>query len=143
MNTTARYALGGAAIVLMLAGAIWWILVSIEPATYAAINDDVTVVLEWMLYAAAVGQTLFVGLWFSLPWYTHWVGRALMVKSVALATYLDFAVVLYHVSPFAALPTLSAILFGFITVGIWSQLVVIAYERWRTRRRQSSVTTEG
>jgi hypothetical protein len=137
VTTTSRLGLGAAAVFLALGGGLWLLLASIEPATYTAINDELLTIGTWMLWIAAVGQTAFVGLWFSLPWWRIWIGRALMVKSLALGVYLDFALVLHYVTPFPGLLLLSMILFGFITVGIWSQLVALVLEVSRARRRRT------
>lgn len=88
-----------------------------------------------LVHLAAIGQTLFVLLWATLPWWRMWVGRALMVKSFALMLYLDWALVVYHWGPFEHQPTIAIWLFGLITVGIWSQVGAIFHEMWRGRRR--------
>lgn len=137
MTKTTRLALGGVGVFLIIAAVTWQILSSIEPTTYAAINDDLVDVTVWLLWAAAAGQTAFIVTWATLPWHTHWVGRALMVKSVSLAVYLDFALIVHYLRPFPSLVLLGVILFGFITVGIWTQLAAILYEI-RRRRRPSS-----
>lgn len=134
MTTTTRLALGGAAAMLTIAAVLWWTLRTIEPKTYAGLVDELQSAALGLLWAAAAGQTLFVLLWLRLPWHTHWVGRALMVKSVALATYLDFALVHHYLAPYPALPLLAVVLFGLIVVGIWWQLVTLAYESTRRRR---------
>lgn len=87
-----------------------------------------------LVHIAALGQTLFVILWATMPWYRHAVGRALMVKSFALMAYLDWAVLVLHFGPLPHHDTIALLLFGFITLGIWSQLLVIggirALELW-------------
>ena len=133
MNTTLKVALSGAAGLSVVAAVVWLILASIEPATYAAMTDELHTVIEVLLWVSAIGQSLFVIVWATRPWYRHWVGRALMVKTVALALYLDFAVLVNFVDPFPALQLLGVILFGHITVGIWSQVVVIVWEILRHR----------
>lgn len=88
-----------------------------------------------LVHVSAVGQTLFVLLWWSLPWYRTVVGRALMVKSFTLMLYLDWAVAVYHFGPFDHQEAIGVALFGLIAFGIWSQVVAIAREMWRARRR--------
>lgn len=91
-----------------------------------------------LVHISALGQTAFVILWALLPWYRTWVGRALMSKSLALAIYLDFVVVVDHWGPFGGQQTLAVVLFGLITLGIWTQLGVIAFEvvrAWLVHRR--------
>lgn len=86
-----------------------------------------------LLYAAAIGQTLFVVLWATRPWYRLWIGRALMVKSATLMIYLDWAVLV--VNGWSANRALMAVvLFGLITVGIWTQLAALSYEMSRARK---------
>jgi hypothetical protein len=131
VNTTARLALASIAAVLSTGVALWLLLGSIEPTTYFEISDELEQVGEWLLWASAVGQTLFVVLWMTMPWWRHWVGRALMVKSIALGIYLDFALVHNYIDPYPALPLLGVILFGFITIGIWTQLATLAHEAKR------------
>lgn len=97
---------------------------------------------DWSLrlvYAAAVGQTLFVILWGTLPWYRTRVGRALMVKSVSLMVYLDWAVLVINGwVPIAHRENIAVVLFGLITVGIWTQLTALTFEIWRGRRSRSN-----
>lgn len=92
--------------------------------------------LEWALrlvVGSAIGQTLFVLLWSTLPWWRSIVGRALMVKSLALAIYLDWAVTSYYWGPFDNSETIAVCLFGLVFAGIWSQLGAISYEMLRAR----------
>jgi hypothetical protein len=98
--------------------------------------------IDWtrrLVYAAAVGQTLFVVLWATLPFYRTWVGRALMIKSLSLMIYLDWAVaVINGWVPESHRQNIAVVLFGLITVGIWSQLVAILVEMMRGRRLLST-----
>lgn len=97
--------------------------------------------LAWTLRlytAAAIGQTLFVALWATLPWWRTVVGRALMVKSFALMVVLDWALVTYHLGPFAHQESISVVLFGLVVVGIWSQVAAIGHEMWLARRERRS-----
>jgi hypothetical protein len=89
-----------------------------------------------LVHAAAIGQTLFVFQWAFLPWYRTVIGRALMVKSLSLMLYLDWTLVVYHWGPLTDQQTIAVVLFGLITFGIWSQLVALNHEIWRTRRER-------
>lgn len=128
----------GLAIITVVGLLLWWLIASIEPATYMGMQDELATVSEWLLWTAAIGQTGFVVCWVTLPWWTHWVGRALMVKSLALMIYLDIAIVLSNVDYFYGLTLLSVILFGFVVVGIWSQLVTLLHERFKSNRKDNT-----
>lgn len=91
-----------------------------------------------LVHASAIGQTLFVFEWFLLPWYRTVVGRALMVKSFTLMLYLDWTLVVYHWGPLTDQQTIAVVLFGLITVGIWSQVAAITHEMWRGHREPSA-----
>jgi hypothetical protein len=103
-------------------------------------------VFDWLFHAslfawtlrlytvAAVGQTLFVVLWFLLPWWRTWVGRALMAKSFSLAIILDWALVNYHFGPFLHQQAIGLALFGLVALSIWLQLGAISREVWRGRQ---------
>lgn len=133
-----RILAAGAATFLVLGVTIWLVLRSISDASYAAMTDELETVSIWLLWTAAVGQTLFIGLWVSLPWWTHWIGRALMVKSLALMTYLDLALVFHYVTAFPALGLLGVILFSFVVIGIWTQLSTLTWEKYRSRGPDST-----
>jgi hypothetical protein len=117
---------------------IWLIIVSIEPDTYLSMNNNLVDATTILLWISAVGQTAFVLMWFTRPWHEHWVGRALMVKSMSLAVYLDFAIILHYTGPFEGLPLLAVILFGFIAVGIVSQFLTLAVVTWLSERNRKT-----
>ena len=88
-----------------------------------------------LLHISAIGQTAFVILWATRPWYREWIGRALMVKSFSLMLFLDRALVLSYLEPRPSrAPLWTTILFGFVTLGIVTQLAALVYEMWRGRR---------
>lgn len=98
--------------------------------------------LEWsirLLHVCAIGQTLFVLLWGTLRWWRRWVGRALMVKSLALALFLDTALVNYYLPPYSHEQLIGTLEFALVAVGIMSQLAVIAFEIVRARRSHRPV----
>lgn len=138
MTTQTKLISSGLAIITMVGLLLWWLITSIEPATYMGMQDELATVSEWLLWTAAIGQTGFVVCWVTLPWWTHWVGRALMVKSLALMIYLDIAIVLTNVDYFYGLNLLSVILFGFVVFGIWSQLVTLLHERFKRNRKDNT-----
>ena len=90
--------------------------------------------LTALLHVAAICQTLFVILWATLPWWREWIGRALMVKSLSLMVYLDWALAYHYWPHMPAVRVIGAVLFGFITLGIVSQLAALIYEMWRGSR---------
>jgi hypothetical protein len=100
--------------------------------------------LTWairLLHISAVGQTLFVLIWATLPWWRTFIGRALMVKSVALMLYLDWSVLVYHYGPFNNQNTIGLLLFAFITVGILTQLSVLSREVHKARKARNERST--
>lgn len=97
-------------------------------------------VTRWLLHAAAIGQNLFLVLWLTLPWWRAWVGRALMVKALALAAFLNVAIVHQHVDPYPAQQLVVMVLFLGVTVGIWSQVAAIGLEIRSARRGERNVT---
>lgn len=106
---------------------------------FDAIRDwlfDVTLLETTLrLYvAAAIGQTAFVVLWASLPWWKTRVGRAMMVKSASLMIVLDFGVINYYWGPFHA--WVGVALFALVVVGIYSQFFTFLYEDIQARRRR-------
>lgn len=133
MTTQTKLIGSGLTIITVVGLLLWWLITSIEPATYMGMQDELDSIGNWLLWTAAIGQTGFVVCWVTLPWWTHWVGRALMVKSLALMIYLDTAIVLTNVEYFYGLTLLSVILFGFVVVGIWSQLVTLLHERFKRK----------
>lgn len=106
------------------------------------LNVDLHIWTWREIHVAAVGQVLFVALWFTRPWYRTWIGRALMIKSFSLGLYLVWAVWVIHTSPQIARPSgpptsreyIAFALFGLITVGIWTQLGALSYEMWHHRK---------
>lgn len=94
-----------------------------------------------ILNASAVGQTLFVVLWATLPWYRYRVGRALMVKSLGLMVYLDWTFIVYHFGPFAHQVVIGTWLFALVAFGIWSQVGAIVLEMRDAHRERKKKET--
>lgn len=94
------------------------------------------------LWAAAVGQVLFVLLWAPQGWRHTWIGRALMTKSASLAFLLVALLFSYYA-------TVSALVFRFlfwlVIIGIWYQTVALMREMWLARQADEQVlgTREG
>jgi hypothetical protein len=70
---------------------------------------------------AALGQTLFVALYLTFPWYRSFLGRALFFKAVAFGVLLDIASVA-RLSGWLNNDALFVTLYGLLAVGIWVQL---------------------
>jgi hypothetical protein len=82
--------------------------------------------------AMAIGQTAFVLLYGTAPWWRDAVGRALFVKSAALMTLVDAAVVALFFPP----PVWVAVaIYWLVAVGIWWQLATLVRQRLVRRRR--------
>lgn len=81
-----------------------------------------------MLWAAAVGQTIFIVIWSTRPWWRLWIGRALMAKSAALVLVLWFWVVGFYAPEYTYRDEVRSALIFAVTVGIWLQVVVVVVE---------------
>ena len=86
----------------------------------------------WMLWVAAVGQSAFVVMWASFPWWRQWIGRALMTKSVSLCALLWLIILgAYHPDHWGR-ATMRDLLFGLMCVGVWFQVWAL----WHEARQQ-------
>lgn len=71
---------------------------------------------------AAVGQTLFTVLYALLPWWNHYLGRALFFKSLILSVLLNVAFLsrgldwTYEDATFV-------VMYGLMALGIWVQTI--------------------
>ena len=81
-----------------------------------------------LLWLAAIGQTIFVILWASMPWWREWVGRALMTKSAALCAVLWFMVAGFYLGDYPFRDELRLALILAVTCGIWLQVFAIMGE---------------
>ena len=87
----------------------------------------------WLTHFMFIGQTLFLATWAVMPWWKEWIGRSLMVKSFALWLLIAFGLfqfwwmMAYGNWPFNGWISLATHVL--ITVGIWSQVFAIAYEK--------------
>lgn len=89
--------------------------------------------LDWWrtttIATAAVGQSLFVLLYATFPWYRTFLGRAMFVKALTFALLIDVAVA-GRVWDWTHEETGIVILYGLTAFGIWAQL--IAFIRQKT-----------
>lgn len=97
-----------------------------------------------IIHAAAVGQTIFLGLWLTLPWWRAWVGRALMVKSSALWVLLVGALVNYWIDkihgPYPGETAVVLLTHVAVLIGVWSQVFALGWERNRAAIKQKPVS---
>lgn len=91
-----------------------------------------------MLWVAAVGQVLFVVLWATQRWWVTRVGRALMVKSAALAVILSASLWTWYRGPLPT--TVGRVMFGAVVVGIVGQLLAVSLEIWQAWRQRRPVS---
>lgn len=90
---------------------------------------------EWITVLAAIGQTVFIGLWARLPWWREVIGVAMFVKSLSLMLLLDTAV-LYLYLPRLLNVGVTHLLQLMLLIGIWGQVGGLVYERARARQRR-------
>lgn len=82
-----------------------------------------------VVVVSAVGQTLFVLLYATFPWYQTFLGRALFIKALTLMLMLDvvFSRVVWDVP---RSDTFVVVLFGLTAFGIWAQFIAFAIHRF-------------
>lgn len=91
--------------------------------------------LEWWrtatIVTAAVGQTLFLLLYATFPWYRTFLGRALFLNAFTLAILIDTATINHLWGWDWGYRDLRTVLvYGLTVSGIWAQL--IAFVRQKT-----------
>jgi hypothetical protein len=87
-----------------------------------------------VLWAAVVGQVLFVLLWATQRWWASTVGQALMAKSASLALILVASLWSYYRGP---LPLyVGRGLFLAVALAIVAQLFALLWELRRARRER-------
>lgn len=74
------------------------------------------------IVAAGLGQTLFVLLYLTFPWWRNFLGRALFGKAVAFALLVDVAVA-GRIWDWPGENTYFVVLYWVLTIGIWWQLI--------------------
>ena len=79
-----------------------------------------------------IGQSIFVLMWLFLPWWREWVTRALMVKSVTLATLLLVTIIntmlILRGITYPWIDQVQAAGYVLMTLGVWSQAFGLGYE---------------
>lgn len=86
---------------------------------------------------AALGQSLFVVLYSTFPWWRNFLGKALFFKASAFALLVDVAVA-GRIWDWPHEDETFVILYGLLGLGIWVQL--IAFLRVRLEGRADSVS---
>lgn len=72
------------------------------------------------IITAAIGQTAFVILYMTSPWWKNFLGRALFGMALALLLIVDFAAI-SRIFQFGGADKVFAILYGVLATGIWMQ----------------------
>ena len=85
------------------------------------------------LWVAGVGQTLFVIVYGTRPWWRHFVGSALFTKSLALAVTLDVSLLNHYVDYPYERQVWTVLLFT-IAASVWFQLVALVCELRKHRK---------
>jgi hypothetical protein len=89
------------------------------------------------LGSAAVGQTVFVLLYATFPWWRFFFGRALFYKAMILATILDLFLVA-RVWDVLRNDVFFVVLYGLLAIGIWWQTAAFMVVKARGRAGQVS-----
>ena len=69
---------------------------------------------------AGIGQTLFVLLYATFPWWRTFLGRALFYKAVTLMILTDF-ILAARLFEFGNLDVWFVVIYGLLGIGIWAQ----------------------
>lgn len=91
------------------------------------------------LASAAIGQTLFVLLYMTFPWWKNFLGRALFFKALALGLLTDVAIC-GRVWDWDTEEQTFVTLYCVLAIGIWFQF--FAFLRVRLRHRQALAVSE-
>lgn len=83
-----------------------------------------------LLSVIAVGQTLFVVLYVTFPWWKSFLGRALFSKAFALMILIDF-IALGRITGYARDDRVFVMLYSLLAVGVWAEVVVFLRVKYR------------
>lgn len=72
------------------------------------------------IITAGVGQTSFILLYLTFPWYKSFLGRSLFGKSLALTVIMDFAA-LSRIFDFGGSDMVFTIMYSGLALGVWWQ----------------------
>lgn len=73
-----------------------------------------------LLGLVALGQTMFVLLYFTFPWQKSFLGRALFFKALSLAALTD-AWIVYRVFDIPRADLMFVLLYALLALGVWVQ----------------------
>lgn len=85
------------------------------------------------IVTAAIGQTMFVLLYMTFPWWKAFLGRALFFKACAFGILLDVAVV-GRLVDWSNEDGTFVVLYGVLAVGIWAQFFAFLRTKRKGRR---------
>lgn len=89
-------------------------------------------ILDWfkvIAVFASVGQTLFVLLYLTFPWYQTFLGKALFIKALTLSLLLNMSLAgTFWDWPHEDIWLVS--LYGLTAFGIWAQLTAFSIQRF-------------
>lgn len=91
-----------------------------------------------IVVGSTVGQTLFVLLYLTFPWYQTFLGKALFIKGVTLMVMLDI-VLARAIWGVPRSESVVVIAFGLTGLGIWAQFVAFAIHRFGGADQDSTV----
>jgi len=89
------------------------------------------------LAVMAVGQTAFVALYLTWPWWSNFLGRSLFIKAVSLAALLDTYMV-YRIFDLPHADWVFTVLYCLLAIGIWAQF--FAFLKVALEHRQAEVS---
>lgn len=93
-----------------------------------------------MLYAVAIGQTLFVALYLTFPWYRSFLGRALFFKGLMLALLVDTGLFAREYPRLLAWDAVFVILYGLLALGVWFQFLAFLKVRAEGQHGRNEAT---
>jgi hypothetical protein len=92
-----------------------------------------------VIVVAALGQTLFVVLYATFPWYRSFLGRALFFKAFTLGLLVDMAVVSMIFDWPGEAGTV--LIYSLVALGIWVQLAAFVRQKRVHQTENSTVET--
>ena len=81
---------------------------------------------------AAVGQTAFVVLYLTFPWWKRFLGRVLFGKAVSLLIIVD-TIALSRYFDFGTSDALFAALYSILALGIWAQFGAFVWVKMHSK----------
>lgn len=91
-----------------------------------------------LLGAVAIGQTLFVSLYATFPWWRSFLGKALFFKALALGILVDMYMI-YRLFPFPHADVVFVVLYAMLAAGVWFQF--FAFLRVRLEHREAQTVS--